>query len=280
MSNFERTKTRAHRRRHRAAPARAGDRQRRSGRARRGPLGAGVPAEDAGAGRQAARRHGPPQDPRRRVDRAPALPAPRPAAPVPAAAVDGRDAEPGRGRRTGRPAVRAVRPGVLREGPDRREDRLEGRPGQPGDLRTRPAASAADRTTTSTSPTSSTGPPRNCSSPPAPPSTATTCSTSPHHTADIFTDRSFELAERGGAGPARPGHGSEQPARAATRSRASRDRRREQVRRARAGEPVGPGVRAGEQHLRLGLEQHGAEQPGRDRDRVRPHQRPSRTATR
>ena len=41
----------------------------RAGHPRRGPLGAGVPAEDAGAGRQAARRHGPPQDPRRGLDR-------------------------------------------------------------------------------------------------------------------------------------------------------------------------------------------------------------------
>ena len=41
----------------------------RAGHPRRGPLGAGVPAAHAGARRQAARRHGPPQDPRPELDR-------------------------------------------------------------------------------------------------------------------------------------------------------------------------------------------------------------------
>ncbi len=53
----------------RRLPRHPGERQQGAGHPRRGPLGARLPAEDAGAGRTATGRHGPPQGARRAVDR-------------------------------------------------------------------------------------------------------------------------------------------------------------------------------------------------------------------
>nr|BFE71232.1 hypothetical protein GCM10020092_045330 [Actinoplanes digitatis] len=118
-------------------PGHPGERQPGAGHPRRGPLGTGVHAEHAGAGRQAARRHGAPQDPRRQLDRPAAAAAPRPAAARTPPGLDRGDPEPGRHRRAGRPDLQALRPRVRQAGPRGGTDRVHGRAGRARPLRAR-----------------------------------------------------------------------------------------------------------------------------------------------
>ena len=156
-------------RRHAGHP---GERQRRARHPRRGPLGARVPAEDAGPGRRAVRRA---WCTTRSHDAnwtgLPLRPGRRPAGARAAPAVDRGHAQPGRRRGAGRPALRARTTGASRRSCSRRRHHgLRGGEGAPGRLRPAPDAArttAAAPTTTTTSPTSSTGRRPSCTSPPA-----------------------------------------------------------------------------------------------------------------
>ena len=156
---------------------RSGERQPRAGRPRRGAVGAGVPAADAGPGRPAVRRHGPPQGPRLGLDRPAAPPAPRPAGARAAPGLDRRHAQPRRDRGPGGARVPAR---TTRASPRRTWRRRRRRGRRPRPTRrstpTRPTVSAAAPTTTPTSATSSTGPRPSCTSRPAAGSTGTSCS--------------------------------------------------------------------------------------------------------
>ena len=255
-----------------------GERQRGARHPRRGPLGAGVPAEDAGAGRasrwpawpttRSTTRTGPAcrccrtDDPQQRELHP---------------AVDRGDAEPGRRPPRRRPALyRPYDRGVRRpKAWPRRETAWAAAQGQPGRATPpEPTAPAAAPTTTPTSPTSSTGRPPSCTSPPASRQFADDVLASPLHTGRHLRGRRLRLGHDGRARPARPGDRAEQAARPRRRcgSRCVDGRRRATWPRCRP-QPYGMPYAPAEQHLRLGLQQPDPQQPGRAGDRVRHHRR-------
>ncbi len=100
------------------------ERERRPRPARRGPLGAGVRAQDAGPRGESARRDGPRQDPRRQLDAARARAARGSDGALPSAPDHRRVAEPGGQRRAGGARLEEDRSGILGEVPGGRGARL------------------------------------------------------------------------------------------------------------------------------------------------------------
>ena len=177
------------------------------------PAGSWTSCQDAGPGRAEARRHGPPQGARRRLDRAADRPRRRHAAAGAQAAVDRRDPQPGRRGRAGRPGVRGVRQGVRRQAAEGGPHRVRGGAGQPEAVRAGLRLHRRRRLRRHRRrPTSSTGPRPSCTSPPAR-SSSPTSSPRRRCTRPTSSPTRFDWRHVGAARPARPGHRRQQAAR-------------------------------------------------------------------
>ena len=202
------------------------------------------------------------------LDRPAAAARPRPAAARAAPAVDRRDAQPGRDRGPGGPAVRAR---TTRRSPARclaaaRDGvgRGEGPPGHatpPGRRHRRRRLRRQRRHRRVLL-----GGGRAVHHHRRDRPTADDVLASPLHTADVFAHRGLRLGLHRRARPARPGHRAQQPARPSDRVRALRARRRRHVPAPRcAAQPYGVPYAPASNQLRLGLQQPVLNNAGRAR---------------